>query len=150
VRYSCAGKIEVARASREVILSAGAINSPQILLLSGIGPADELRAHGINVTHALRGVGKNLQDHLVSGVVHEDRSRITNNVHPLMLLSWLARYQISRKGPLASNVAETGGFVRSRLATTDPRPDLQIHFLPVGSDQESFDEQAFLAKGHAF
>jgi choline dehydrogenase len=148
VRYALEGQARTAAAAREVILSAGAVGSPHVLLLSGIGPADELRARGVEVVHDLPGVGKNLQDHLLAGIGYEDRAGITNNVSPVNLLGWLARYTFTRRGPLASNVAESGGFVRSRPDA--PRPDLQLHFLPVGSAQVSFDDEAFQPKGHAF
>jgi choline dehydrogenase len=148
VRYRKDGKTTVARADREVIVSAGAVGSPHVLLLSGIGPADDLRAKGVDVVADLPGVGKNLQDHLIVALGFEDRAGITGDVSPLNLLKWLAQYAINQKGPLASNVAEGGGFVRTR--PDEKRPDLQFHFMPVGSSQVSFDDQAFMAKGHAF
>jgi choline dehydrogenase len=148
VEYVARGDRRRAEASREVVLSAGAVGSPHVLLLSGIGPADELRAHGISVTADLPGVGKNLQDHLFAPLTYADTSGITGNVNPANLLAWLVRYAAARSGPLASNVAETGGFVRSR--DDAPLPDLQFLFLPVGSDQVCFDREAFMAKGRAF
>ncbi|HEY8041969.1 MAG TPA: GMC family oxidoreductase N-terminal domain-containing protein [Polyangiaceae bacterium] len=148
VRYVRNGAVQQAGAEREVIVSGGAIGSPHVLLLSGIGPADELRAHGVEVRVDLPGVGKNLQDHIVTGIAYEDKAGITGNVSPLSLLGWLARYAIGRKGPLASNVAESGGFVR--VGPGAKRPDLQFHFLPVGSPQTSFDEEPLKAEGHAF
>src|SRR5262249_10310516 len=86
VEYVVGDRKHVARAEREVILCAGAIGSPQMLLLSGIGPADELRAHGIGVVADVRGVGKNLQDHLFAPVSFEDVSKITGNVNPVSVL----------------------------------------------------------------
>ena len=148
VRYSRRGQTHVARAAREVIVSAGAIGSPHLLLLSGIGPADELRAAGVKVVADVAGVGKNLQDHLISGIGYRDKAGIAGNVSPLSLVGWLARYALTRRGPLASNVAESGGFVRTRPDL--PRPDLQLHFLPVGSPQESFDDASFQPSGRAF
>jgi len=148
VRYQRDGDVTVARATREVILSGGAIGSPQMLLLSGIGPASDLRGLGIDVVADVPGVGKNLQDHLIVPVAFEDRAKLTGNVSPLNLLYWLARYSFNQTGPLASNVAEGGGFVRTR--DDAPLPDLQFHFLPVGSAQVSFDKEAFAAKGHVF
>ena len=112
---------------REVILCGGVINSPQLLMLSGIGPADHLHEHGIRVAQALPGVGANLQDHL-------DICTLQHCVQPVSYdrLSDVAvalKYLLRRDGPGTSNLAEGGGFVRSRLAE-DARCDLQFHFLP--------------------
>jgi choline dehydrogenase len=148
VRYRREGKEHLVRADREVLLSAGAIGSPHLLLLSGVGPADELRAAGVPVAADVPGVGKNLQDHLLVSVAYRDRSRMTGGITPVNLVGWLGRYLLTGRGPLASNVAESGGFVRTRAS--EPRPNLQFHFLPVGTDQESFDEAIFAPKGHAF
>ncbi len=148
VRYRRDGKDNMARAEREVLLAAGAIGSPHLLLLSGIGPAGELRTSGVTVVADVPGVGKNLQDHLLIAVAYRDRSRTTGGITPLNLVGWLGRYLLTRGGPLASNVAETGGFVRTRAS--EPRPNLQFHFLPVGSAQESFDNEIFAPTGHAF
>ncbi len=148
VRYRRKGKEVVARAEREVLLAAGAIGSPHLLLLSGVGPADELRAAGVPVLADVPGVGKNLQDHLLVSVAHHDKAGITGGITPLNLIGWLGRYLLTRGGPLASNVAESGGFIRT--TGSEKRPNLQFHFLPVGSDQESFDEQIFAPTGHAF
>ncbi len=135
-------------ATREIILAAGAIGSPQILMLSGVGPVDPLRALGIPVVQELPGVGQNLQDHVMVPVVMEDRAGITENVHPLNLIRWIAQHAISASGPMASNAAEGGAFVRTSSAGS--RPDLQFHFLPVGSPQVSYDREVFMPKGHAF
>lgn len=148
VRYTRGGKTQLAHAAREVILSAGAIGSPHLLLLSGIGPAEQLRERGIDVAADLQGVGKNLQDHPVAALSYQDKSGLSDNVNPLSLLGWMARYAVNRSGPLASNVTETGGFVRSRPDA--PIPDLQFHFLPVGSAQVSLDKESFQPKGNAF
>jgi len=148
VRYRRGGRDDMARAGREVLLAAGAIGSPHLMLLSGIGPADDLRAAGVDVVADVPGVGKNLQDHLLVSVAYRDKSGMTGGVTPLNLLGWLGRYLLTRRGPLASNVCESGGFVRTRPG--EPRPNLQFHFLPVGSDQLSFDDEIFAPKGHAF
>lgn len=148
VSYSHDGAVHSARAAREVILAAGAIGSPQLLLLSGIGPADELRAQGVQVAVELPGVGKNLQDHLMVGVSYEEKEGLAGHVSPLNLLRWWGRYAIDRSGPLSSNCAETGAFVRTSEGA--PRPDLQFHFMPVGSSQVNVDEQAFAPRGRAF
>jgi choline dehydrogenase len=148
VRYRRGRSTHLARASREVILAAGAIGSPHLLLLSGVGPADELRAHGVPVQADLPGVGKNLQDHLFVSVGWDDRGETAGEVTPGNLALWLARHAVSKTGPMASNTAESGAFVRTDPAL--PRPDLQFHFLPVGSRQVNFDKEAFLVKGRSF
>jgi len=121
---------EVARGGH-VILAGGAINSPQLLLLSGVGPAVQLRAHAIEIRHDLPGVGQNLQDHLdVCTLVHCLRP-VTYD----QLSEFLAglRYMFDRRGPASSNIAEAGGFIVSRFATDD-RPDIQMHFVPAFLD----------------
>jgi len=115
----------------QVILAGGAINSPQLLMLSGIGPADHLRSHGIEARHDLPGVGQNLQDHLdVCTLVH-CRQPITYD--QISELASGIRYLFTRRGPASSNIAEAGGFVVSRYATDD-RPDIQMHFVPAFLD----------------
>jgi choline dehydrogenase len=148
VRYRRGRKEIRVACSHEVILSAGAIGSPHLLLLSGIGPANDLRALGVKVALDLPGVGKNLLDHVVVGVGMEDKAKVTRNVNPFNFLGWLAQHRFTRRGPMASNAAESGAFVRTSPQLA--RPDLQFHFLPVASDQESYDKQSFLPKGHAF
>jgi choline dehydrogenase-like flavoprotein len=115
-----------------VILAGGAINSPQLLMLSGIGPADHLREHGIAAVHDLPGIGGNLQDHLDICTLQRSTKPVTydrtNDV--AVALEFLAR----RTGIGTSNIAEAGGFVRSRFAT-DARCDLQFHFVPALLDQ---------------
>jgi choline dehydrogenase len=137
-----------ATAAREVILAAGAVGSPHLLLLSGIGPAAELATHKVPVTLELPGVGKNLQDHVFAPVAWTDRSKTTGHVNPFNILAWLARHRFFRDGPLASNAAEGGGFVRTHAGA--PRPDLQFHFLPVGGPQVNYDRKAFQATGRAY
>jgi choline dehydrogenase len=127
VTVSSQGAQETIRAEAEVIVSAGAIGSPQLLMVSGIGPADELRGHGIFVIADNPAVGANLADHPVTPVIWST---------PRLRGPWevsgnagVVRWKLTRKGPLTSNIAEAGGFARS-----DPRlpaPDLQWHVLPV-------------------
>ena len=114
-----------------VILSGGAINSPQLLLLSGIGPADALAAAGIEVRHELHGVGRNLQDHLDICTLVHCREKISYD-HINEVITGL-RYLLGHGGPGSSNIAEAGGFIVSRLATDD-RPDIQMHFVPAFLD----------------
>jgi choline dehydrogenase len=130
-------------AAREVILSGGAINSPQLLMLSGIGPAAHLRQHGIDVVRDLPGVGGNLQDHLdvctlqrcVRGLSYDQLSDVSVGL----------QYYLFKKGPGTSNIAETGGFLRSSLAE-DERPDIQFHFVPAQLD----DHGRNLLPGHGY
>ncbi|MEP9319453.1 GMC family oxidoreductase N-terminal domain-containing protein [Pseudomonas sp. LABIM340] len=119
------------QASREVILTAGALGSPQILLASGIGPAAELKAAGIPVKHDLPGVGKNLQDHLDGLVTVRSPSPLSLGFSlgslPQILLSPF-KYLLAKKGWLTTNYVEAGGFARTPLA--DGLADVQFHFVP--------------------
>jgi choline dehydrogenase len=114
---------EVVRAEREVLLSAGAIGSPQLLLLSGIGPADELRVAGVESRHDLPGVGRNLQDHPFVTVLWEvsDRDTLYGADKPKALAEWLLR----KSGKLSSTVAEVVAFTRTRGGL--PAADIQFH-----------------------
>ncbi|MGH3251845.1 MAG: GMC family oxidoreductase, partial [Trebonia sp.] len=138
VTYRSRGRDETARAEAEVVLAAGAIGTPQLLMLSGIGPADHLREHGIYVLADLPSVGANLIDPPavpvlwstpgVKGLWESTRNRD------------FARWKITHKGPLTSNIAEAGGFARS-----DPRlsaPDLQWHVLPVAFREQGLADPA--------
>jgi choline dehydrogenase len=117
------GRVETVRASREVLLCAGAIQSPQLLMLSGIGAPDELRAAGVAPRHALPGVGRNLQDHPFVTVIWEvsDTGTLYGADKPRYLAEWLLR----RSGPLTSPVAEVCAFVRTRAGL--PAADVQFH-----------------------
>ncbi len=117
-------------ARREIILSGGAVNSPHLMMLSGLGEAAHLKAHGIDVVADLPGVGKNLQDHPAIGVAVADRSgqsmALNINSLPRMALEAL-KYLFFRTGKLSSNVAEAGGFLRSSPGLN--RPDIQFTCL---------------------
>jgi choline dehydrogenase len=130
VRFARRGKVAEARTSREIVLAAGAINSPQLLMLSGIGPAEHLRSTGIAVKLDLPGVGQNLQDHLDVCIVHGSTGKGSYDRinEPLALL----RYLMARSGPLASNIAEAGGFAKS--SPDIDAPDIQFHFVPAQLD----------------
>ena len=119
------------RANREVVLAASSINSPKLLLLSGIGPADELDALGIPVSADLPGVGKNLQDHLEVYVQYKCRRPVTlYRYWNVMGKIWVgARWLLTRRGPGASNQFESGAFIRSGSGVE--YPDIQFHFLPL-------------------
>lgn len=119
-------------ASKEVLLSAGAINSPQVLMLSGIGPKNHLAAHGIDSLIDLPGVGQNLQDHLDAIVQVRCRNRDSYAVSLAAIPRYVKAafdYLFQRKGILSSNVAEAGGFDRTEYAQDNP--DIQYHFLPA-------------------
>jgi choline dehydrogenase len=119
--------LQQVRAAREVILCAGAIGSPQLLLMSGIGPQAELEALEVRVAVDLRGVGGNLQDHLNIGQsYHSTQPTSLNNAESVPNL---LKYIFTKNGPLTSNVAEAGAFVKSRAELTEC--DLQLHFAPV-------------------
>jgi choline dehydrogenase len=127
VKYRRKGKLQTARGG-QVILSSGAINSPQLLMLSGIGPADHLRSVDLGVRHDLAGVGKNLQDHLDVCTLISSHHRGTYDQLSDIVVG--LRYLFGRKGPGSSNIAEAGGFIVSRHAEDD-RPDIQMHFVPA-------------------
>ena len=118
-------------AHKEIILSAGAFASPQILMLSGIGDAEELKSKGIPLKKHLPGVGKNLQDHVFSGVSHVSQELLGCNheLKPLNQLKGLINYAIFKKGPLTISPLEAGAF----LKVTDNRHpiDMQFHFAPI-------------------
>ncbi|MDH6231688.1 choline dehydrogenase-like flavoprotein [Mesorhizobium soli] len=131
VRVRHQGTERVLTASREVVLSAGAINSPQILLESGIGPAGELQRIGIEPVHDLPGVGKNLQDHVDGMITVRSSSTRTLGLSVSNLPRMLAapfQYVARRKGMLTTNYVEAGGFARTRYA--EGVPDIQFHFVP--------------------
>ena len=119
--------VEEARADGEVILSGGTINSPQLLLLSGIGPADELEKTGIHAAHDLPGVGKNLQDHVMVSTGYFCTKPVS--MASAESLPNLLRYFLFKRGPLVSNVAEAGIFLRTKSDIHGP--DLQLLFGPA-------------------
>ena len=121
---------ETYRARREVIISAGAYHSPQLLMLSGIGPADELRVHGIEVRQDLP-VGRNLQDHFRANLTYQTNLWSLHSAFDSM--EALGEYKELGSGPLASNVAETTGFIRSRDGLAEP--DFQLHGAPAAVGQ---------------
>ncbi|HXG64262.1 MAG TPA: choline dehydrogenase [Blastocatellia bacterium] len=131
-----------ARAEREIILSGGAINSPQVLLLSGVGPADHLRTFSIPVVEDLPGVGENLQDHLLGGAQYECKQPIS--MATAETVKNLCGYLFFKKGPLTSNIAEAGGFLKTKSDL--PAPDLELIFAPVYYMSHGFLNPA----GHGF
>jgi choline dehydrogenase len=136
VTYRCAGVRRTARARKEVLVSSGAFNSPQLLQLSGIGPADLLRQHGVEVVLDAPGVGHDLQDHMQVRVVMRCSQAITLNDivnNPFRKVMTGLRYAAFRTGPLTIAAGTSGAFFKTnpRLAT----PDIQIHFLPFSTDK---------------
>ncbi|QHS11182.1 GMC family oxidoreductase [Sinimarinibacterium sp. NLF-5-8] len=132
VRYFADGAYREVHASREVLLSGGAIGSPHLLLLSGVGDPQQLARHGIAVVHALPGVGKNLQDHLEVLTGMRSRTHLGLSLHPRSLwrsFKALLQYIFGRRGELTSNVSEGGVFLKSD--EQEPVPDLQFHFIPM-------------------
>ena len=132
VAYAKDGVETQAQADREVLLSGGAINSPQLLMLSGIGPADHLAAHGISVSVNAPHVGQNLQDHLDICTLQHSTQRITYD-RASELKTAFDYFLRGHRGPGSSNIAEAGGFLRSPLAP-DERADIQLHFVPAMLD----------------
>jgi choline dehydrogenase len=131
VEYRLGGERLQARAQCEVILSAGAIGSPQILLLSGIGPAEELKKNGVTVVHNLPGVGKNLHDHLELDLQWRCTQPITINgvlkphIKALLGMQWF----LFKNGMASMNQCHVGAFIRSRPEVT--HPNIQFHFIPM-------------------
>ena len=125
------GFLRTVAAGREIVLAAGAFNSPQILMLSGIGPADLLQGHGIEVVHHLPGVGENLQDHAISSIQLQAAAPVSlaNLLRPAAKARAMLRWLVSHDGPLSSNHFECGAFVRSKAGVQVP--DLQFYLLPV-------------------
>lgn len=150
VEYRRGGKTRRALASREVILSAGAINSPRILLLSGIGPADELRELGIEPVLDLPGVGKNLHDQLEVFVTVASREPVsyTGEDRALRMLRHGIQYTLFKTGPATATVTEAGAFLRTSPSLD--RPDLQLHFLPVIVQWKDGERTAEKVSGHGF
>jgi choline dehydrogenase len=127
VAYQRGGSAVEAHAAREIVLCAGAIGSPQILMLSGVGPAADLARHGISVVADVPGVGQNLQDHLAAGVGFQCKQPVT--LASAESLGNLARYLVLGRGPLTSNVAEALGFFRTREGLA--APDVELIFAPA-------------------
>uniref|UniRef100_A0A4W3J3U7 Choline dehydrogenase n=1 Tax=Callorhinchus milii TaxID=7868 RepID=A0A4W3J3U7_CALMI len=130
IEYTQGGEKKKVYAHKEVILSGGAINSPQLLMLSGVGNADDLKQHGIPVVSHLPGVGQNLQDHLELYVQQGSTQPITlyQSQQPLNMVKIGLEWFLKFTGEGATAHLETGGFIRSRPGVT--HPDIQFHFLP--------------------
>ncbi|MEQ1648906.1 MAG: choline dehydrogenase [Hyphomicrobiaceae bacterium] len=127
VDYRYDGKDQTTRANREVILAGGAINSPQLLMLSGVGPAEHLKSKDIKVEADVPGVGANLQDHLDASTLYHCTTRETFDT--ANKLATLARYIFTKTGPGTSPIAEAGGFLKTQNGLS--APDIQLHFIPA-------------------
>jgi choline dehydrogenase-like flavoprotein len=131
VEYRQGSETKQIKASREVLLCAGAFQSPQILMLSGIGPAAELQKHGIAVVHDLPGVGENLHDHIdVVQVVNAPHLKDLFGVSLsglVQAIKGIFEWRKHRTGMLTTNFAEAGGFIKT--SPEEPTPDLQLHFV---------------------
>lgn len=139
------GRVQKIYADREVVVSAGSINTPRLLLLSGIGPAEHLKSVGVPVVHHLPGVGRNLQDHMDVYLVYELNGRFGYDQYKKFhLKAWAGlQYALFRKGPVCSNVIEAGAFWHAN--SDDPNCDMQYAFL-AGSGVE--DGVAPVPSGH--
>lgn len=147
VVYEREGRRHEVRAAREVVLSAGTVQTPQILQLSGIGSAAQLQALGIKPVHDLAGVGRNLQDHLACPVLMSTTNSTSYGISAKALPRgiWnVAQYLLGRTGPFASNVFESVGFLKTK-AELD-RPDVQFVFQPAARPRPTFP----LPIGHGF
>ena len=136
VEYTQNGATHRAMARLEVIVAAGAIQSPQLLQLSGIGPGELLQRHGIEPVKILSGVGRNLQDHLQSRIIWRCTEPITVNDDLMSLRRKLGiglKFALSRSGPLSWYAGLAGGFARTRPELD--RPDVQFHFFPYSTDR---------------
>ena len=141
VEYTQNGQTHTARARAEVILAGGAINSPQLLELSGIGDPERLQQHGIDVVSALPGVGENLQDHFVMGVRYRMKPgspSVNQQSRGLAMIGEVFKYLTQRKGLLTLSAAHIAAFIKTRpeLAT----PDVQYHILPATMDMQKMTE----------
>ncbi len=128
-------EVQEARARAEVLLCAGAIGSPQILQLSGVGPADLLERHGIGLVHDLPGIGGNLQDHLQLRAVYKcARPTLNDEVnHPLRKMLIGIEYILRRSGPMSMGASQVYAFARTRPELETP--DVQFHFQPLSADK---------------
>lgn len=150
IQFRQHGKAYVASAHREVIVAGGAINSPQILLLSGIGPKDQLEQHGIPVVANSPEVGKNLQDHVDVMIHYRNKRKDGISITPRGALKMAAawwQYKRHKTGPLAVSPAEVGGFIKSQPDLNDP--DLQLHFVSTRFNDSGWDLWPALTHGYA-
>ena len=150
VEYQQGGKLHALKATKEVILSAGSFCSPQLLMLSGIGPEEVLKQHDIAVKHNLVGVGENLQEHIDIITVNESKKANTVALRPIGLAKmmkdiWL--YIKHRKGFLTTSIVEAGGFIKSKAELKDP--DMQLQFIPLVMEDHGRKKSTLLTYGYS-
>ena len=149
VEYTRFGKLQAIQAAKEIIVCSGTINTPQLLMLSGVGPLQTLKKQGIRIVQDLPGVGQNLQDHLDVMVVHRSISTKTLGLTAAQLLrspKELYRYIFHKKGIFTSNAAESGGFLASQQGMDSP--DIQFHFTPGLMNNHGLDLK--FMRGHGY
>ncbi|GAC1348452.1 MAG: GMC family oxidoreductase N-terminal domain-containing protein [Ktedonobacteraceae bacterium] len=142
VAYLRDGQPQQALVRREVLLCGGVINSPQLLMLSGVGPAAHLQFLGLPVTQDLPGVGQNLQDHLATGTIYACTQAVS--LAGAETLANILSYLLLKRGPLTTNITEAGAFLKTRPEL--PAPDIQVIFLPV----DAIDHGLVRLEGHSF
>jgi len=150
IEYSQNNQTKQLTANKEVLLSAGAFNSPQLLLLSGIGSKAELAQHNIPLIHELKGVGENLQEHVdvITSVEYNHKNLIAYRPKAIWwLLKESVKFLKNKTGILTSPVAESGGFIKSSLE--QETPDLQLHFIPAAMDNHGLNWKMLLKYGIA-
>ena len=145
IRVRQGSRLIEARAGREVVLSAGALGSPHILMLSGIGAGEELRQHGIEVVKNLPGVGKNLQDHLQARPVFKTNTSTINSEtrHAFQYVKIALEYALKRSGPMAMAASLGTGFLKTRPELETP--DIQFHIQPFSADSPGAGTHPFSA-----
>tara|TARA_Y100000746_G_scaffold150536_1_gene128963 strand:- start:96 stop:1409 length:1314 start_codon:yes stop_codon:yes gene_type:complete len=131
IRVKIKNKVQTIYANKEVILSGGSINSPQLLMVSGVGPADHLKDKGIEIIHELKGVGKNLQDHLETYIQQECKTPDTlySYVNKLSMMKIGIQWFLNKSGPCSTSFLEAGGFCKS--SSDKDYPNIQFHFFPA-------------------
>lgn len=148
VRYRSQGVDRIVRADKEVLLSGGSLQTPQLLLLSGVGAREEIKKHGIGLRHELPGVGKNLQEHPDISVAYKSKQQdglALNTKGLLQLGKQLFNYLTKKEGRFRASVTEAGGFIKS-----DPSvevPDVQLHFVPLVFDNHGRNLKAMRQDG---
>ena len=150
VEFTRKGKRAIVSANKEVILSGGAINSPQVLMLSGIGDKAQLEKHGIDCIQHLPGVGKNLQEHVDACVLVNSKKSdgFTASLSGLLKMTPdTLKYMWNKKGKLANSILEAGGFIKTK-ASLD-RPDVQLHMVPLLFDDNGRDLKLMSKDGYS-
>jgi choline dehydrogenase len=150
VEYVHQGQRKVLFANKEVILSGGAINSPQLLMLSGIGDKEELAQHGIQIINHLPGVGKNLREHADACILVESKKTdgFTSSIGGLIkFFPETIKYLTKKKGKLANSILEAGGFLKS--TDDQEKPDIQLHMLPLMYDDNGRDLKIMSKHGYS-